>query len=68
MPLHAVICDDGFMKLWRSSTGLPDGIFSDQNSQFWSIFVGCGMKNVWMFNGLLVLLSPFGIFCGNIFL
>jgi hypothetical protein len=33
--------------------GLPDGIFSDQKSQFWFIFVGFGIKNLGIFYGHL---------------
>jgi hypothetical protein len=30
---------------------LPDGLFSDKQSQFWFIFVGLGMENLGIFYG-----------------
>jgi hypothetical protein len=31
------------------STGLPDGLFSNQKSQFWSHLEGLGMENAVIF-------------------
>jgi hypothetical protein len=33
------------------NAGLPDGLFSDQKSQFWFIFAGLGMENLGIFYG-----------------
>jgi hypothetical protein len=45
---------------------LPDGLFSDQKSRFWSFFVGLGMENLGIFTAILVLLGTFGVFCVNL--
>jgi hypothetical protein len=52
---------------------LPDGIFSNQKSQFGSILVSLAMEDVGIFYGHLVyftanwyILWPFGIFYGNL--
>jgi hypothetical protein len=37
----------------RAESGLPDGIFSNQESQFGQILEGLGMKKVDKFNGHL---------------
>jgi hypothetical protein len=44
-------------------SGLPDGIFSNQKSQFGSISVGLAVEDVGIFYGHLVYYWPFGIFC-----
>jgi hypothetical protein len=51
--------------------GLPDGLFSNQKSQFWKILVGLAKENLGIFYEHLVyftaignILWPFGIFCG----
>jgi hypothetical protein len=47
--------------------GLPDGIFSNQKSQFGCIFQGLGMENVGTYMYFMVIwyiLLPFGTFCG----
>jgi hypothetical protein len=55
-------------------SGLPDGLFSDQKSQFCFVFEGLGMENlgvctyfmvIWVLLSLFGDFSPFGIFCGN---
>jgi hypothetical protein len=52
---------------------LPDGLFSNQKSQFGLILVGLGMENLGIFYNHLVyftvvgiMLWPFGIFCGHL--
>jgi hypothetical protein len=51
---------------------LPDGVFSNQKSQFWENLDGLGMENVVIFNGHLEYFTafwfnlwPFGIVCGH---
>jgi hypothetical protein len=53
-----------------SRTGLPDGLFSYQKSQFRFIFEGAEMENLgiffghfWYFKAIWVFLMPFGVFC-----
>jgi hypothetical protein len=55
--------------------GLPDGLFSDQKSQFlvYIFFVGLGMENLGIFyiysgtfESILRILPPVGMFCGNL--
>jgi hypothetical protein len=53
--------------------GLPDGLFSNQKSQFGLILEGLAMDNLGIFYDNLVyfkavenILWPFGIFCGNL--
>jgi hypothetical protein len=53
------------------SPGLPDGIFSNQKSQFWLILEGLAMEDVGIFYDHLVyftaiwyIMWPFGIFYG----
>jgi hypothetical protein len=54
-------------------TGLPDGLFSNQKSQFGSILDGLAKENLDIFYDHFVyftaignILWPFGIFCGNL--
>jgi hypothetical protein len=44
-----------------SVPGLPDGIFSNQISQFEYILEGLGMENV-----VTKMVWPFGIYCGHL--
>jgi hypothetical protein len=44
---------------------LPDGIFSNQKSQFGQILEGHGMEDVVIFVTILSILLPFGIFYGH---
>jgi hypothetical protein len=53
--------------------GLPDGLFSNQKSQFWSSLEGLTMENIGIFNDHLVyftaignILWPFDIFCAHL--
>jgi hypothetical protein len=53
--------------------GLPDGLFSNQKSQFGYILEGLAMENLGIFYDHLVyftatehILWPFGIFCGHL--
>jgi cellulose synthase/poly-beta-1,6-N-acetylglucosamine synthase-like glycosyltransferase len=53
--------------------GLPDGLFSYQESQFEKILEGLGIENVCIFNNFLeyftaiwYILRPFGIFYGHL--
>jgi hypothetical protein len=55
-----------------SSSGLPDGIFSDQKSPFGRILEGPGMENVGIFYGhfeyltaLWYIVWPFVTFCDH---
>jgi hypothetical protein len=48
--------------------GLPDGIFSNQKSQFGKILDGLGIEDVGIFYGHLVYFWPFGIFCVHLVL
>jgi hypothetical protein len=52
---------------------LPDGLFSDQKSEFGQILEGLAMENLGILYDLLVyfkdignMLRPFGIFCGHL--
>jgi hypothetical protein len=52
---------------------LPDGLFSDQKSPLWFIFVGVGMEKLGIiygrfgtFKSIWCSLPPFGIFCGTL--
>jgi hypothetical protein len=54
-------------------SGLPDGLFSNQNSKFWSNLEGLGMENVVIFfdhleyfTAIWYNLWPFVIVCGNL--
>jgi hypothetical protein len=54
-------------------TGLPDGLFSNQKSQFGVILVGLAIENLGIFyehlvyfTAILTILWPFGIFCGHL--
>jgi hypothetical protein len=47
-------------------TGLPDGLFVYQISQFYCLFEGLGIENFGMFHGLLVFLGPFGSLYGHL--
>jgi hypothetical protein len=56
-----------------SLPGMPDGLFSNQKSQFGKILDGLVMENVGVFYVHLVyftsfgnILCPFGIFCGHL--
>jgi hypothetical protein len=56
----------------ETSPGLPDGIFSNQNSQFRKTLECIAKKDIVKFYGPLVyftaisnFLWPFGIFCGH---
>jgi hypothetical protein len=53
--------------------GLPDGLFSNQRPQFWSILEGLAMENLGIFYDHLVyftamgnILWAFSIFCGHL--
>jgi hypothetical protein len=47
------------------TAGLPDGLFSNQQSQFGYILEGFGMKNVVIFMTTWNILRPLGKCCGN---
>jgi hypothetical protein len=56
-----------------SSTGLPDGMFSNQKSQFWYIWGGLGMENYGIFQlhsvyfaVICYRLWPFSKFCDRL--
>jgi hypothetical protein len=53
-----------------SSSGLPDGIFSNQKSQFWYIWEGLGMENCGIFHVQycfgIPMLWQFSIFCDRL--
>jgi hypothetical protein len=58
-----------------SKPGLPDGIFSNQKSQFGQILEGLAMENVSLFCGHFInfpaiwyILWPFGKFCGHLYI
>jgi hypothetical protein len=44
---------------------LPDGLFSDQKSQFGYILVGLGTENIVIFYENLNILRPMGIISGR---
>jgi hypothetical protein len=44
---------------------LPDGLFSNQKSQFGKIFQGLRLENVYTFYGQLNIVWVFGIFCDH---
>jgi hypothetical protein len=50
----------------RLLAGLPDGLFSNQKSQFGYILVGLGMENIVIFYENLNILRPFGIISGRL--
>jgi hypothetical protein len=61
------------MPLWPCQTGLPDGMFSNQKSQFGKILEGLAMEDDGLFYGHLVhftvvcyILLTFGIVRGNL--
>jgi hypothetical protein len=56
-----------------TGSGLPDGLFSNPNSQFGSILEGVEIYNLCIFYDHLVyfaangnILRPFGLFCGHL--
>jgi hypothetical protein len=60
-------------KIRGSHPRLPDGLFSNQKSEFGKILEGLAMENLGMFYDHLVcfmaignILWPLGIFCGNL--
>jgi hypothetical protein len=59
--------------VFKYGTGLPDGLFSNQKSEFGYILVGLGMEKVGIFYDYLeyftaiwYILWPFGIVCGHL--
>jgi hypothetical protein len=55
------------LQRWPSEhTGLPDGLFSDQNNQFGYILEGLGMENVLYILVISNVLVPSGIFNGHL--
>jgi hypothetical protein len=49
-----------------TSSGLPDGILSNQKFQFGYILLGISMQDVGIFYGRLVFLVPFGTIYGDL--
>jgi hypothetical protein len=47
-------------------TGLPDGLFSNQKSQFWSTLEGLRMENIVIFYDHMENLRPFGKIYGRL--
>jgi hypothetical protein len=45
---------------------LPDGLFSNQKSQFGEILEGFGKDDVWIFCGHSEYLQPIGVFHGHL--
>jgi hypothetical protein len=50
----------------KSTTGLPDGLFSNQKPQFGHILEGLGMENDGIFMTIWNILGPFGKFNGSL--
>jgi hypothetical protein len=71
--LHTKAAKMGQFSCLTNRSGLPDGLFSNQKSQFGYILEGLAMKNVGIFYDHLVYFTairntlwPFGIVCGNL--
>jgi hypothetical protein len=56
------ICTYIAIKVWHEA-GLPDGTFSNQNSQFGYILEGLAVEEVVYFMAIRSIIRPFGIFC-----
>jgi hypothetical protein len=50
---------------WLFATGLPDGLFAYQKSQFGNVFEGFGIENVGVCYSQRVFLYPFGMIYGQ---
>jgi hypothetical protein len=75
MYLYTYTCvDQKTILLYKETrSGLPDGLFSNQNSKFGKILEGLAVEDVGIFYGHLVhftvfwyILLTFGIVCGNL--